>query len=454
MVFVEGIAGQAFGDLGWRWSSRCWPRPAVALFFIPMLASRTVTAVRGGVRLGFFETGSWLRLRDWRAGLSAGARDPAHPALRGALPRAVPRALRAPGLERDAQGLVRAAARFQDPQRAQHASCNWSWPLVLPYVARWIGLAIGYQVGVLRRVWAELREDFRASALWVKIAALPFWLVRAVLSLPLPHVLIPWPWLFLFNSGSWARVRDDFRNRSTLGRGLSVFLVVPLVYLAAATADRGAVRGSGLAAHADLSVGVLVVVALFVSLGRVLGCPRRAVRLTDWCMGGLNRLYPRLLRSALARPAWWSSSCWAASGSPGRSCAAWTASCCPRCTRASSPSRSHFPVGTPLEETEAVVAPIERAILTEKEQHRVADPDRGLRLGQLPALRRGRAHGPLQGPAGRVQPRRRDGAGGHRPAARASSRAFPISRPASCGRCCSAPRRRSRSRSTATTCAS
>ena len=40
MVFVEGIAGQAFGDLAWSVVISLLASLAVAIYFIPMLASR------------------------------------------------------------------------------------------------------------------------------------------------------------------------------------------------------------------------------------------------------------------------------------------------------------------------------------------------------------------------------------------------------------------------------
>ena len=191
----------------------------MALFFAPMLASLKFTAVRGGVRFGFFETGSWLRLRDWRAGLSAGARILLTPVF-AALFLALFHAHYVRQAWSDARQAWSALPLGFRILNAHNILLQLVLALVLPYVARWIGIAIGYEVGVLRRVWAELRSDFRASARWVRIAALPFWLVRAIFSLPLPHLLIPWPWLFLFHSRSWARVRDDFRGRSALGLSL------------------------------------------------------------------------------------------------------------------------------------------------------------------------------------------------------------------------------------------
>ncbi len=70
MVFVEGVAGQAFGDLGLAVVISLLAALIVALFLIPMLASR------GGLRwteskpleTHWKEYGAWVALRsDWRA---------------------------------------------------------------------------------------------------------------------------------------------------------------------------------------------------------------------------------------------------------------------------------------------------------------------------------------------------------------------------------------------------
>jgi len=70
MVFVEGIAGQAFGDLGLAVVTSLLASFVVAVFFIPMLASRgglTMAAVRGDRRawLKFQSPGAFMR--DFRA---------------------------------------------------------------------------------------------------------------------------------------------------------------------------------------------------------------------------------------------------------------------------------------------------------------------------------------------------------------------------------------------------
>jgi HAE1 family hydrophobic/amphiphilic exporter-1 len=54
MVFVKGVAGQMFGDLGLTVVFSLLASLAVALFFIPMLASRVVSPAEGEEALGFF----------------------------------------------------------------------------------------------------------------------------------------------------------------------------------------------------------------------------------------------------------------------------------------------------------------------------------------------------------------------------------------------------------------
>jgi HAE1 family hydrophobic/amphiphilic exporter-1 len=65
MVFVEGIAGQAFGDLGIAVVISLLASLLVALFFIPMLASRRKVRLQGVDKAGslFVAFPSWLALR-------------------------------------------------------------------------------------------------------------------------------------------------------------------------------------------------------------------------------------------------------------------------------------------------------------------------------------------------------------------------------------------------------
>ena len=61
MVFVEGIAGQAFGDLAWSVVISLLASLAVAVYFIPMLASRQRMAAREEV----VATRSWKTFASW-----------------------------------------------------------------------------------------------------------------------------------------------------------------------------------------------------------------------------------------------------------------------------------------------------------------------------------------------------------------------------------------------------
>ena len=75
MVFVEGVAGQMFGDLGLSVVFSLLASLAVALFFIPMLASRTGLAAPAGGARGRLETlaalwRSWPPVRDLRRALA------------------------------------------------------------------------------------------------------------------------------------------------------------------------------------------------------------------------------------------------------------------------------------------------------------------------------------------------------------------------------------------------
>lgn len=62
MVFVEGIAGQAFGDLAWSVVISLLASLAVAVFFIPMLASRQKMQLREEPTAAR----SWKTLESWR----------------------------------------------------------------------------------------------------------------------------------------------------------------------------------------------------------------------------------------------------------------------------------------------------------------------------------------------------------------------------------------------------
>jgi HAE1 family hydrophobic/amphiphilic exporter-1 len=76
MVFIEGIAGQAFGDLGLAVVISLLASMAVALLFIPMLASRRGWSApsAGETRGRWRQLAAWRTLRDDLAGATAWAR--------------------------------------------------------------------------------------------------------------------------------------------------------------------------------------------------------------------------------------------------------------------------------------------------------------------------------------------------------------------------------------------
>jgi len=77
MVFVEGVAGQAFGDLGLAVVISLLAALVVALFFIPMLASRRGIRLDEGSRPKLAPTGAWKAFRSDLTALPAWVRVPA-----------------------------------------------------------------------------------------------------------------------------------------------------------------------------------------------------------------------------------------------------------------------------------------------------------------------------------------------------------------------------------------
>jgi HAE1 family hydrophobic/amphiphilic exporter-1 len=278
MVFVEGIAGQAFGDLGLAVVVSLLAAMAVALFFIPMLASRQFRGI-GVLRW------DWLRLR-------------------------------------------------------------------------WIPGGIRFYVDKVRAAWAELRRDFRGSKPWVRIVAAPFWLLRLILVIPAP---------FAFHSLSWTVVRNGYSKTPLWAK----LLVVPFVYWTIRL-----VLGVLIEAVGRLLIGAFRVVAFVVAaavmlvalvLRPLLWFP---IKLTNRLMTSLNRVYPRIVRSALARPVvvtlivvgcFWVT--W-------QVVQGLDSELLPEVHQGEFTVEVALPVGMPLEETERVVAPIEAAILGEREHIR------------------------------------------------------------------------------------
>jgi HAE1 family hydrophobic/amphiphilic exporter-1 len=260
MVFVEGVAGQAFGDLGLAVVVSLLAAAAVALFFIPMLASRG-----GGAK-----TGSEPR-PDRRAMKRFAAWEVYRPALRRPL------------------GWFRAAAR-----PASTDAPAW------------------------RRRLRNLFKPFRygAVALWAVVAWLYF-TIRFVLGTIFEWV-IGKPLLLLFSGLAWVVAR-------VLWPALGLILR-PLFWL--------------------------------------------PVKITDWLMKGLSGVYPAVLRRALANPLVILLVVGACFWGTWKVVTALDSELLPEVHQGEFTVEVELPVGTPLEETDLVLSPIEEAILAEREHIR------------------------------------------------------------------------------------
>ncbi len=370
MVFVEGLAGQAFGDLGLAVVVSLLAAAAVALFFIPMLASRQGRSLSGG-GFRYFETEAWTGMRDGYRGSSIALRLVGWPlvALRFTIGfftlylRLAWRELR--------EG-IRAAPTWFKITNAH----NWLVQFVflvppLSFVVRGVQRVEGAYLATLRQIWAETRADFLAIPLWARLLTFfPFWMLRFALILPLPHLLLPWPWPFLFASSSWAVVRNDYRSLPRWGRVVAVLTLVPVVFWIVRLLVGALFEGLG---HLIIWAyrGSIHLTAYLIKpiIGRVSAVVSWIpLKLTGWVMGGVGRLYPRTLRSALAHPVvvvlivvgcFWMT--W-------QVVRGLESELLPEVYQGEFSVEVALPVGTPIEETAAVIEPIERAILAERDR--------------------------------------------------------------------------------------
>jgi HAE1 family hydrophobic/amphiphilic exporter-1 len=301
VVFVEGIAGQAFGDLGLAVVVSLLASAAVALFFVPMLVLHT------GLGLGVVGVAALIL---------AGAALPA--VGRAAL--ALAAGLLVAGLLHSLVGAAR--GRLDLDAYTRRAVGLWRW-------AAWRSTreSRGIPLRFLRRglrPWRPRRAAARgaAFALWPLTAAI------GLLALVVGYVYVT--------------------LRFVLGTLVEWVLAKPL-WLALLGAASLATRWI-----VPLCGAVLGVVADWPARG--------ATRL----MEGLREGYPRLLRVVLARPAltlvavvacFWVT--WQVARGLG-------SELLPEVHQGEFTVEVMLPVGTPIEQTERVVTPIERAILAEK----------------------------------------------------------------------------------------
>jgi HAE1 family hydrophobic/amphiphilic exporter-1 len=310
MVFVEGIAGQAFGDLGLAVVCSLLASAAVALYYIPMLSSRA------GLGLGASLAAAVILGVMW-------AKD--------SFPLAVPIVL----------GLL---------VLQLYVGMAWSVSLALlgklgldDYSRRTTGLWRWNALGAFRRdigmpirgVKRLFRPQHWPTGLWSRLWRWPFRVLFIVL-IPLWTVLF---WVYLL---------------------LRFVIVTILEWVIGKT----------------IVLGVLGTASIYTGLpgrgaaavfGVLAWAPAAAVSGT---MRWFQHIYPPLLRSSMRHPAvvvLVVIGCFWAIWSIGSSI---DSELLPEVYQGEFTVEVQLPVGTPLEETESIVAPIEREILAEKEHIR------------------------------------------------------------------------------------
>jgi HAE1 family hydrophobic/amphiphilic exporter-1 len=274
MVFVHGIAGQAFGDLGLAVVFSLLASLAVALFFIPMLASRQGVKLAGAA-LGRRQV---LRFHSWGA--------------------------------------------FRD-------SFSGYWQsLKVVRLPRW--LLFAYPV-----VWPvhTLIEAVRSAPRlrwWFWILYPVVWTLRWLLRLVAPVY-----WTIRLALGTLLEI---------VGKAI-LLTIMMLVFVTRRV------------------LGPVVAAVLFV----LLWLPKKV---TDLTMRGLGGAYPRVLRSALAHPSIVVLIVLACFWVTWQTTTSLDSELLPEVHQGEFTVEVKLPVGTPLEETERVVASIEDAILDEREHIR------------------------------------------------------------------------------------
>ena len=304
MVFVEGIAGQAFGDLGLAVVGSQLIATAAAVYFLPMLVARSGLGLGVSGAVGLVLTLISLSVAAPRVGQGALA------TLSG---------LVLLGL---IAGIVR-MVRGRDTGGADEARSAG--------LRRWVARerlrdSIGAPATLFRRI---LRGDPAKSRIWVGVLTFVPRLLVAVLV-----VLVGWIYVIGI--------------RFLLGTVFEWVLGKPILlsFHGLVGLARG---GTPLLGRAFTAVTSL------------------PLRLTGRGMAWLETIYPRLLRSALAHPSAILLIVVACFGITWRVARTLESELLPEMHQGEFTVEVRLPVGTPVESTEALVAPIERAILDEKE---------------------------------------------------------------------------------------
>jgi HAE1 family hydrophobic/amphiphilic exporter-1 len=300
MVFVEGIAGQAFGDLGSAVVVSLLASAAVALFFIPMLAIHT------GLGLGVAGT---LALVLAGIGFGPAVGQPLAAALGLVLISGFVFSI-----------VVAIMGRLDLDDYTRRATGLWRWS-TLQALARAPGVPAKLYLAVARR---------RRNWIWVFFS---------------PVLVIVGGLLFVL---SWIYLLLRFLVGSVLEWAIGKPLLLGLLG-AASLVVRFVAPGAG---------------ALFWVL---LWLP---ARITGRVIDGTRRAYPTLLRSALARPALVVIAVVACLWGTWHMARTLGSELLPEVHQGEFSVDVSLPVGTPIEETERIVAPIEAAILAEKDRIR------------------------------------------------------------------------------------
>ncbi len=328
MVFVEGIAGQAFGDLGLAVVGSQLIATAAAVYFLPMLVARAGLGLGVSGAVGLVLALISLSIAAPKVGQIALATLGGLVVL--GMIGGIVRIVRAKGTSAADEARTTGLRRFAALERLRDS--------------------IGVPVALFRRI---LRSD-PARSRWIRGLTLLPRLVVAVLVL-----LVGWIYVVVV--------------RFLLGTVFEWGLGKPI--LLSFHGLTGMTRG-----------GTPLLVRAFTALTRL------PLRLTGAGMDWLGRPTRRLLRSALAHPAVIGLVVLACFAITWRVTRTLDSELLPEVHQGEFTVEVRCRSARPLESTEALVAPIERAILAEKEAHSRADPDRRLRPDEHATLRRGRAH--------------------------------------------------------------
>ncbi len=262
MVFVEGIAGQAFGDLGMAVVFSLLASLAVALFFIPMLASRK------GLKLDpLADEGPLQRLSSWR----------------------------------------KFRARLSAPP-------VWKAMLLSPVYLIWLVLSSFWETVIIQTLMPllrGLRRSYKELPKWLSIPATPYLVFRLLLS-------------FLLGLA---------------GKGilLTFMLTIGLVLLA----------------------------------GKVVSYPLRAllwlpVKATQSLLRSLQAVYPPMLRWGLRHPVFMGLLIVVCLGATWQTGSSLDNELLPEVHQGEFTVEVALPVGTPIEATDAILGPVEQAILEDR----------------------------------------------------------------------------------------